>query len=79
MGIIHSETTTGLLNPAQEIGKAIYSYDPSITYIVDAMSSFGAVHLDLYESNISYLVSSSNKMLQGVPGFAFVIGKIEEL
>jgi 2-aminoethylphosphonate-pyruvate transaminase len=43
------------------------------------MSSFGAVHLDLYEANISYLVSSSNKMLQGVPGFAFVIGKIAEL
>lgn len=63
VGIIHSETTTGLLNPAGEIGKAIHGYNPNITYIVDAMSSFGAVHLDLYESHISYIISSSNKML----------------
>lgn len=74
---IHSETTSGVLNPIQEIGQVIHSFNPNITYVVDAMSSFGAVPINLYDSHITYLVSSSNKNLQGIPGFAFVIAKMD--
>lgn len=79
VSVVHSETTTGLLNPIDEIGKAVHAHNPHLTYIVDAMSSFGAQHIDMNESHIHYLISSSNKMLQGVPGFAYVIAKTNML
>ena len=37
------------------------------------MSSFGAVPIDLTASHITYLVSSANKCIEGVPGFSFVL------
>ena len=76
---VHSETTTGLLNPIEEIGQAIHEHNPEIVYAVDAMSSFGGVPIDLEKSGCSYLVSSSNKLLQGVPGFAFALCKLDKL
>lgn len=44
-------------------------------YLVDAMSSFGAVPVDIEKSHIDIIVSSANKCLQGVPGFAFVLAR----
>ena len=79
VSIIHSETTTGLLNPVEEIGQAVHEFNPRTIFIVDGMSSFGAIHLDMYRSYTHYLISSSNKMIQGVPGFAFVISKLSHL
>mmetsp|Transcript_28319 Transcript_28319/g.28012 ORF Transcript_28319/g.28012 Transcript_28319/m.28012 type:complete len:398 (-) Transcript_28319:47-1240(-) len=79
VSVIHSETTTGIINPCLEIGKVVHEHNPNLIYIVDGMSSFGAVHLDLYEGHVNYLISSSNKMIQGVPGFAFVIAKLSDL
>jgi 2-aminoethylphosphonate-pyruvate transaminase len=43
------------------------------TFIVDAMSSFGAVPLDLEACGIDYIISSANKCIEGVPGFSFVL------
>jgi len=48
-------------------------------YFVDAMSSFGAVPVNLAQCGIDYLVSSSNKCIEGVPGFSFVLAKTETL
>ena len=48
-------------------------------YFVDAMSSFGAVPLDLKEANVDYIVSSANKCLEGVPGFSYVIARLDKL
>lgn len=42
-------------------------------FILDAMSSFGGVPINLAAAHIDYLVTSSNKCLQGVPGIAIVI------
>lgn len=47
--------------------------------IVDAMSSFGGVPLDVQELGIDFLISSSNKCIQGVPGFGFIIARKSEL
>jgi 2-aminoethylphosphonate-pyruvate transaminase len=74
---VHCETTTGLLNPIEAIGHAVR--DHGRTYIVDAMSSFGAVPIDLAGCGIDYLVSSANKCIEGVPGFSFVIARREAL
>ena len=43
------------------------------------MSSFGGIPLDIAALNIDYLISSANKCIQGVPGFAFVIAREAEL
>ncbi|MFQ5789102.1 MAG: 2-aminoethylphosphonate--pyruvate transaminase [Acidobacteriota bacterium] len=77
LAVVHCETTTGIINPVEEIG-ALAS-ELGLAYLVDAMSSFGAVPLHLEESHVDYLVSSANKCVEGIPGFAFVIAKREKL
>ena len=74
---IHSETTTGLINPVTEIGTICKKHNK--VFIVDAMSSFGGVNMDMKKMQIDFLVSSSNKCIEGVPGFAFSLCKKTEL
>ena len=73
VAIVHLETTTGILNPIDEIAAAVR--DNGCKLIVDAMSSFGGVPLDLAILQPDYLISSANKCLEGVPGFSFVIAR----
>lgn len=75
--MVHSETTTGLLNPIEEVAEVIRGR--GITYIVDAMSSFGGIPIDIKKLEIDFLVSSANKCIQGVPGFGFIIAKTDKL
>jgi 2-aminoethylphosphonate-pyruvate transaminase len=70
---VHCETTTGLLNPITELGQIVAAHRRS--YIVDAMSSFGAMPIDWSGAAIDYLISSANKCLEGVPGFSFVLAR----
>lgn len=77
IAIVHCETTTGIFNDIEEIGLLAKRF--SKTYIVDAMSSFGAVPIDMKELDIDFLISSSNKCIEGVPGFSFVIAKTQTL
>ncbi|AYO53576.1 2-aminoethylphosphonate--pyruvate transaminase [Acinetobacter wuhouensis] len=74
---VHCETTTGLLNPIQEIGRMVKAKNK--VWIVDAMSSFGGVPMDIAELEIDFLISSANKCIQGVPGFGFILAKREQL
>jgi len=39
------------------------------------MSSFGAVPIDFGRGHIDYVISSSNKCVEGVPGFSFIIAR----
>ena len=50
-----------------------------VTYIVDSMSAFGAYDVDLAECQIDFLVSSANKNIEGVPGFAFALCNREKM
>lgn len=77
VAVVHCETTTGILNPIEAIAAVVNTHKRQL--FVDAMSSFGAVPLDVVEHNITYLVSSANKCIEGVPGFAFVIADVEAL
>lgn len=74
---VHCETTTGLLNPIEAIGEIVRRHKK--TYVVDAMSSFGAYPIDLNTVSIDYLVSSANKCIEGVPGFSFVLCRRDTL
>lgn len=71
VAVVHCETTTGLLNPVVELAAIVRRR--GLVSIVDAMSSFGAVPLDVARDRIDVVVSSSNKCIEGVPGFAFVL------
>jgi 2-aminoethylphosphonate aminotransferase len=77
MAFIHHETTVGILNPLSEISKIAQNYNVEI--IVDAMSSFAGVPIDVEKDNIHYLVSSSNKCIQGMAGISFVFCNLNSL
>jgi 2-aminoethylphosphonate-pyruvate transaminase len=77
VAVVHCETTTGIFNPIDAIGGLVRAV--GARYIVDAMSSFGAVPIDIAGARIDYLVSSANKCIEGVPGFGFVIACREAL
>ncbi|CAF1467074.1 unnamed protein product [Rotaria magnacalcarata] len=82
VAIIHCETSSGILNPIEEIGQLVYDHGTtkgSTVYIVDSMSAFGAIPVSLRNGHITYIISSANKCVEGVPGFAFVIGKKQHL
>jgi 2-aminoethylphosphonate-pyruvate transaminase len=69
--VVHCETTSGIVNPVHEICAAIKAR--GVRVIVDAMSSFGALPLDMTASAIDVMVSSANKCIEGVPGFGYVV------
>jgi 2-aminoethylphosphonate-pyruvate transaminase len=77
VAVVHCETTTGMLNPVNEIGAIVKASGRS--YLVDAMSSFGGIPMDIAAMKADCLISSANKCIQGVPGFGFVIAKLSEL
>ncbi|MCA9259483.1 MAG: 2-aminoethylphosphonate--pyruvate transaminase, partial [Planctomycetales bacterium] len=77
VAFVHNETTTGMLNPLDEICATVKRHGRQV--MVDSMSGFGGIPLDVGELGIDYLVSSANKCIQGVPGFGFVIARTERL
>ena len=70
---IHCETSSGILNPLDEIAEATHAAGCSL--LIDSMSAFGAVPLLASQLHYDALVSSANKCIEGVPGFGFVIAK----
>ncbi len=73
LAMVHCETTTGMLNPLEEVAELCLRR--GIRLIVDAMSSFGGIPIDMGRLGIEFLISSANKCIQGVPGFGFVIAR----
>jgi 2-aminoethylphosphonate-pyruvate transaminase len=71
VAVIHHETTTGLLNPVQEI--AAVAQVRGVPVLVDAISSLGAEELELDGTGIDFVASTSNKCLHGLPGAAFIL------
>lgn len=77
VAVVHCETTTGLMNPVEQIGRVVHQHGR--TFFVDSMSAFGAIEIDFRTAHIDFLVSSSNKCIEGVPGFSFCIARREAL
>lgn len=74
---IHCETSSGILNPVAEIAEATYAAGRKL--LIDSMSAFGAIDLDVNAIRYEAMVSSANKCIEGVPGFGFVIARKSEL
>lgn len=77
LAMVHHETTTGMLNDLEGVGKICQAL--GIELIVDGVSSYAAVPIDMKKMNISFLASTSNKNIQGMPGCGFVIAKKNSL
>jgi 2-aminoethylphosphonate-pyruvate transaminase len=77
VAVIHCETTTGIVNPIEEIGDVVSA--AGAAFIVDAMSSFGAIPISLEAAHADFLISSANKCIEGVPGFGFILVRREPL
>ena len=73
VGLIHCETSTGILNPLRDIAAVIARHGKRL--IVDAMSSFGALPIDARTTPFDALVAASGKCIEGPPGMGFVIAK----
>lgn len=74
---IHCETSSGILNPLEEIAQAVATAGRKL--LIDSMSAFGALPLDVRDLPCAAFVSSANKCIEGVPGFGFVIARRDEL
>ena len=74
---IHCETSSGILNPIAEISEAVYAKGRKL--LIDSMSAFGALPLEVGQIRYDAMVSSANKCIEGVPGFGFVIARTAEL
>ena len=74
---VHCETSSGILNPIEEISKATYTGGAEL--LIDSMSAFGALPLNVGEIRYDAIVSSANKCIEGVPGFGFVIARKSQL
>lgn len=71
VAVVHCETSAGILNPLHEIAMIVANQNRRL--IVDAMSSFGAIAIDLTTTPIDALIAASGKCLEGVPGMGFVV------
>jgi len=69
--LVHCETTSGILNPLDAI--AAVTAEAGRSLILDAMSAFGALPLDLGATKIDAVLASANKCFEGVPGIGFAI------
>ncbi|MEP6996443.1 MAG: 2-aminoethylphosphonate--pyruvate transaminase [Betaproteobacteria bacterium] len=73
VGLIHCETSTGILNPLSDIAAVVARHGRRL--IVDAMSSFGALPIDARTTPFDALVAASGKCVEGPPGMGFVFVK----
>ena len=71
LAVVHHETSTGMLNPVPRLGALCK--ERGVEMIVDAMSSFAGLPMTFDGLGADYLVSSSNKCIQGMAGISFVI------
>jgi len=71
VALVHCETTTGILNPLAETAAVVA--EAGRHFLLDAMSSFGALEIDLTAVPVAAVLASSNKCLEGVPGIGFAL------
>jgi len=64
--VVHSETSTGVLNPIKEIGEICEEFN--VLYVVDAISSFSGVEMRMDDWNIDICIGYASKALGSVNG-----------
>ncbi|MEN8243829.1 MAG: 2-aminoethylphosphonate aminotransferase [Thermodesulfobacteriota bacterium] len=74
---VHHETGTGVLNPIKEIGQMVHEY--GAVFVVDTISTYGLMPIDIQDQNIDFLMSSAQKGLAGMTGASWTVGNIAEI
>ncbi|HXJ80638.1 MAG TPA: 2-aminoethylphosphonate--pyruvate transaminase, partial [Candidatus Methylomirabilis sp.] len=77
VAVVYCETTSGILNPVADIADVVAGRGRRL--LVDAMSAFGALPLDMGTLRADAVMASSNKCLEGVPGIGFVVARPDVL
>jgi len=67
--LIHNETSTGVTNPLPEICCMLAKY-PDVVLIVDTVSSFSAMKIDMDALGIDLMLTGAQKALALPPGFS---------
>src|SRR5256885_8281390 len=67
--LIHNETSTGVINPFAEICCTLAKY-PDVLLIVDTVSSFSAMKIDMDALGIDVMLTGAQKALALPPGFS---------
>lgn len=73
VSLVHHETSTGMLNPLKAAADLVARHQRAL--VVDAISSIGIEPIDLTTTPATWLVGSSNKGIEGMPGLAFVTAR----
>lgn len=68
---VHHETTTGRLNPVDDIADLCAKFD--VYLLLDAVSSFGAESIPFSKASLLAVAATANKCLHGIPGLAMVV------
>ncbi|HPC37762.1 MAG TPA: alanine--glyoxylate aminotransferase family protein [Exilispira sp.] len=69
MTITHNETSTGIMNPVEDLAKVWKKY-PDIAVLMDTVSSMGGVSIKTDELGVDVCLTSSQKALGLPPGLA---------
>ena len=80
VGMVHHETTTGLLNPVHEIAEIVDNQNR--VFVLDSVSALAGETLNIAKSHIYMVTGTAGKCIQGFPGVSFVLvrkGFIEKM
>jgi aspartate aminotransferase-like enzyme len=67
--LVHNETSTGVMNPLGEICGVLAKY-PEVALILDTVSSFSGVNIDMDALGIDVMLTGAQKALALPPGFS---------
>ncbi len=77
VAVVHHETTTGLRNPIEAIGRVVR--DAERVLLVDSISGLAGDPIDLEAWGVGICVGVANKCIQGIPGIGFVLARRAEI
>ncbi len=67
--ITHNETSTGIMNPAEEIAEVMKKY-PEVIWCMDTVSSMGGTKIEVDRLGVDICITSTQKCLGLPPGLA---------
>lgn len=71
--VVHSETSTGALQPIADLAKAV----APTPLVVDTVSSLAATNIDMDAAGLGFVCSGSQKALALPPGLAFAVTALD--
>jgi len=67
--VTHNETSTGIMNPIEEIADVVKNY-PKVVFCLDTVSSLGGVKIEVDKLGVDICLASTQKCLALPPGFS---------